>query len=94
MTPTCTHWHGLPKHVSARTPKGCEECLKLGQTWVRLRMCISCGHVGCCDNSEGRHATAHRVETAHPIVRSFEPGETWFWCYVDEAFVQVPDWGA
>ena len=90
----CDHWRGLPKHVNPRTPTGCEECLKLGLTWVRLRLCISCGHVGCCDSSPGRHASAHHRGSAHPIVRSFEPGETWFWCYLDEAFVQVPDWGA
>jgi uncharacterized UBP type Zn finger protein len=67
---------------------GCEDCLKIGGTWVHLRMCETCGHIGCCDNSPNKHATAHFHETAHPIIRSAEPGEDWSWCYVDEiAFV-------
>lgn len=63
---------------------GCEDCLKLGGRWVHLRMCMICGHVGCCDSSPGQHATAHFDETGHPLVQSFEPGESWWWCYVDE----------
>jgi uncharacterized UBP type Zn finger protein len=67
---------------------GCEDCLRIGGTWVHLRMCETCGHIGCCDNSPNRHATAHFRETSHPIIRSAEPGEDWSWCYVDEiAFV-------
>jgi hypothetical protein len=67
---------------------GCEDCLKIGGTWVHLRMCETCGHIGCCDNSPNKHATAHFHETTHPIIRSAEPGEDWSWCYVDEiAFV-------
>ncbi len=62
---------------------GCEECLKMGDTWVHLRMCLICGHVGCCDNSKNKHATKHYKTTGHPIVRSLEPGETWMWCFVD-----------
>ena len=89
----CEHWRGLPRHVRPRTPSGCEECLKTGGAWRRLRLCISCGHVGCCDNSDGRHATSHHLATGHPIVRSHEKGETWFWCYIDAVFVVVPDWG-
>ena len=71
------------------TPRtqGCEECLRIGERWVHLRLCLSCGHVGCCDSSRHRHATAHFWTTAHPIVRSLEPGETWRWCYVDETAV-------
>jgi uncharacterized UBP type Zn finger protein len=57
--------------------------------WVHLRMCQSCGHIGCCDNSPGKHATAHHQETAHPIIRSAEPGEDWSWCYVDEAMFRL-----
>ena len=64
--------------------QGCEECLKTGDTWVHLRLCLSCGHVGCCDSSIGRHAALHFRETQHPVMRSFEPGEAWRWCYVDE----------
>ena len=68
---------------------GCEECLATGGTWVHLRMCQSCGHVGCCDSSPGRHTTAHFRLTGHPVVRSFEPGEDWFWCYVDEVMFEL-----
>jgi hypothetical protein len=64
------------------------ECLAIGDEWVHLRLCMTCGHVGCCDSSKGKHATAQAGATGHPIVRSFQPGEDWFWCYVDEvAFV-------
>jgi uncharacterized UBP type Zn finger protein len=63
---------------------GCEECLKLGDEWVHLRLCLSCGHVGCCDSSKNKHATGHYHGTHHPVMRSFEPGEEWGWCYVDE----------
>lgn len=63
---------------------GCEECLKIGARWVHLRLCLTCGHVGCCDSSPNRHATKHFHETKHPIMRSYEPGENWRWCYVDE----------
>jgi hypothetical protein len=63
---------------------GCEECLATGGRWVHLRMCQTCGRIGCCDSSPGRHATAHAHSSAHPIVRSAEPGEDWSWCYVDE----------
>ena len=71
----------------ANTPKGCEECLASGDTWVHLRLCLECGHVGCCDSSKNKHATKHFHQTKHPIVRSFEPGEDWRWCYVDEVFL-------
>lgn len=63
---------------------GCEECLRTGQRWVHLRECLQCGHVGCCDSSPGRHATAHFRATQHAVMGSLEPGETWGWCYVDE----------
>ena len=62
----------------------CEECVKIGARWVHLRMCTSCGHIGCCDSSPNRHATAHANETGHPVIRSAEPGEDWFWCYPDD----------
>jgi uncharacterized UBP type Zn finger protein len=66
---------------------GCEECLATGDDWVHLRLCLCCGHVGCCDQSKNRHASKHFRSSAHPIVRSFEPGEDWMWCYVDELFL-------
>jgi len=68
------------------TPPGCEECLKSGEQWMHLRLCLECGHVGCCDDSPNAHATKHFRHTNHPVMRSFEPGETWRWCYIDEAF--------
>ncbi len=67
--------------------EGCKECLETGSRWVHLRLCLSCGHVGCCDSSPNRHASRHAREASHPIVRSHEPGETWRWCYVDETYV-------
>ena len=62
----------------------CEECVKTGDTWVHLRLCLECGHVGCCDSSKNKHATKHFHHTKHPLIRSIEPGEAWVWCYVDE----------
>ncbi|MEZ0327117.1 MAG: UBP-type zinc finger domain-containing protein [Fimbriimonas sp.] len=67
--------------------EGCEECLKIGGTWVHLRICMICGHVGCCNSSPNRHATQHFHETSHPIIKSFEPGESWMWCFVDEVLL-------
>jgi uncharacterized UBP type Zn finger protein len=68
---------------------GCEECLQSGGRWVHLRMCQTCGRIGCCDNSPGRHATAHHHESGHPIIRSVEPGEDWSWCYLDELMFRL-----
>ena len=70
---------------------GCEECLKMGDTWVHLRICRSCGHVGCCDSSKNKHATKHFQATGHPIITSLEPGETWSWCYIDELMLEPND---
>ncbi len=72
--------------VEPRT-NGCEECLEQGMRWVHLRLCLSCGHVGCCNASEGKHAFGHYETTGHPIVRSHEPGEDWRWCWIDEVEV-------
>ncbi|WP_414635581.1 UBP-type zinc finger domain-containing protein [Actinophytocola sp.] len=77
----------MVRQVVPRTPQGCEECLALGTGWVHLRVCLTCGHVGCCDSSPGKHARAHAGHLGHPIVASLEPGERWRWCYVHEAFV-------
>jgi hypothetical protein len=68
--------------------QGCEDCLRIGASWVHLRLCLTCGHVGCCDSSPNRHASAHQRLTGHPIVRSFEPGEDWAWCYVDAVVIR------
>ena len=71
---------------------GCKECLESGGTWVQLRLCTACGHVGCCDSSPNHHATRHFHAMGHPVIRSFEPGERWAWCYVHEETVRdVPD---
>jgi len=83
----CPH-AGSVRPVLPSAP-GCHECLQLGEPWVHLRICTACGHVGCCDDSPGRHARAHATDPAHPIVRSMEPGETWGWCFVDE--LELPD---
>ena len=63
---------------------GCEDCLKIGDVWVHLRVCLQCGHVGCCDDSKNKHATRHHHETGHPIIASYEEGEDWLWCYIDQ----------
>jgi uncharacterized UBP type Zn finger protein len=79
----CTHLNAINPDAKP-TSNGCEECLKIGGWWVHLRECLTCGHVGCCDSSPGKHATQHFHVTGHPIVRSFQPGEDWAWCYVDK----------
>lgn len=70
---------------------GCEDCLRTGGQWVHLRVCMDCGHVGCCDSSPNRHATAHFGSAHHPVIQSFEPGEDWWWCYLDQVSFEVPD---
>jgi hypothetical protein len=86
---TCTHLD-LVADVNPSSD-GCEDCLRMGGVWVHLRLCMTCGHVGCCDNSPNRHATAHfRAHSDHPLIRSFEPGENWWWCYIDELGFDVP----
>ena len=84
---SCSHL----KDLKPRTPNsdGCEECLKLGDEWVHLRLCMSCGHVGCCDSSKNKHATKHAHHTKHPIIRSLEPGEEWGYCYPDDQFFET-----
>jgi CPA1 family monovalent cation:H+ antiporter len=85
---TCEHVKDLPDAEPAPvTPQGCQECLAAGMRWVHLRLCESCGHVGCCDSSPGRHASGHYRGSGHPVVRSFEPGEDWRWCFADELIV-------
>jgi hypothetical protein len=87
MANGCAHRGEIKKvHPSAR---GCEECLKTGQAWVHLRICRTCGHVGCCDQSPGRHATKHFHITHHPIMEGYDPPEGWGWCYVDEVFIDL-----
>ena len=81
---TCTHLH--TRDDAEATTDGCKECLEMGDDWVHLRRCLHCGHVGCCDSSKNQHATKHFLSTHHPVVQSYEPGEHWKWCYVDEQF--------
>jgi uncharacterized UBP type Zn finger protein len=78
----------MPRHVSRPTP-GCKECLEMGSRWVHLRICLSCGHVGCCDSSPNRHASAHARTTKHPVVTSGEVGEEWAYCYPDDQFLSA-----
>ena len=81
------------REIDEVTPSsnGCEDCLRIGDTWVHLRLCETCGHVGCCDNSKNKHATRHFHDTRHPVIKSFEPGEDWGWCYIDrEYFESLP----
>jgi hypothetical protein len=88
MTVECGH---LDEVADVRPgADGCEDCLAIGGRWVHLRMCMVCGHVGCCDSSPGKHATAHFHGSGHPLVQSFEPGESWWWCFSDEVIFQLP----
>jgi hypothetical protein len=82
MQNLCTHLTQI-QNVEP-TSKGCEECLKIGDRWVHLRVCTMCGHVGCCDSSKNKHASKHFQETGHAIVASMEPGQDWMWCYIDQ----------
>jgi uncharacterized UBP type Zn finger protein len=88
MSVACTHLDQIaitpPDEVA-----GCEDCMRTGDRWLHLRVCLSCGHVGCCDSSPNKHASAHAREAEHPIIRSAEPGETWCWCYVDNVPFEV-----
>lgn len=91
MASTCTH---LPDDLGPPTPggDGCQDCIAAGRrNWLHLRLCQTCGHVGCCDHSPGRHATAHAHASRHPLIRSYEPGENWWWCYTDSLFFEITD---
>jgi uncharacterized UBP type Zn finger protein len=88
MSTVCTHLDSIEVSSLPVDVPGCEDCLRIGSRWVHLRLCLTCGHVGCCDSSPNRHATAHARVTRHPIIRSLEAGEDWCWCYEDDvAFV-------
>ena len=86
MEKQCLHM----QNIQAVTPSadGCEECIKMGDTWVHLRICLTCGHVGCCDQSKNKHATKHFRKVHHPVIQSFEPGESWMYCYIDDLFIE------
>ncbi|HEY4393868.1 MAG TPA: UBP-type zinc finger domain-containing protein [Polyangia bacterium] len=86
---TCGHLSAAAHRTAAKpSGHGCVECLATHGTWVHLRLCLQCGHVGCCDNSPGRHATKHFHESKHPVIRSYEPGEDWGYCYPDDLFLE------
>jgi uncharacterized UBP type Zn finger protein len=89
--PECTHLSSIEITELPPSVDGCEDCLREGGVWLHLRICLQCGHVGCCDDSPGRHATAHGRETTHPIIRSLEPGEEWSWCFVDQVAMLIPE---
>ena len=81
-SPACPHVEQI-RPVTPRT-EGCEECLAMGSRWVHLRLCLTCGHVGCCDSSKNKHATKHFHTTGHPVMKSAQPGADWGWCYIDQ----------
>jgi len=89
MPTACSHLNHV-KLIRTVT-RVCEDCIKTGDSWVHLRMCLNCGHVGCCDSSKNKHATKHFHATKHPVMRSMEPGEDWAWCYVDEIMFDVSE---
>jgi hypothetical protein len=89
MADVCVHVHDV-RPVAPSGP-GCVECTAIGATWVHLRRCTTCGHVGCCDSSPNKHATKHFLAIGHPVVQSYEPGEDWYWCYADEVAFEIPD---
>ena len=88
MPAQCTHLNQI--RVTTTHTRVCEDCIKTGDSWVHLRLCLSCGHVGCCDSSKNKHATTHYHSTHHPLIRSIEPGENWVWCYPDEVAPEPP----
>ena len=89
MSDECIHT-GTIREVTP-SALGCEECLKIGSPWVHLRLCRTCGHVGCCDDSPNRHATKHFHQTRHPIIEGYDPSEGWGWCYIDEVMLDLSD---
>ena len=86
MKTPCTHLDQIQDVIPSAD--GCEECLASGDTWIHLRLCLTCGHVGCCDSSKNKHASKHSRKTGHPIVKSLEPGEDWMWCNIDKVYLE------
>ena len=87
----CSHRDRIMLAQLPAVVAGCEDCLQVGDKWLHLRICLECGHVGCCDDSPNRHATAHATAMGHPVIRSLEPGEEWAWCYIDGVGLLVPE---
>ena len=88
--PACRHLDTIEVTELPAAVDGCEDCLRAGGVWLHLRMCLACGHVGCCDDSPGQHASRHAGSSGHPVIRSLEPGEDWSWCFVDELAMIIP----
>jgi uncharacterized UBP type Zn finger protein len=87
----CSHLDEVEVRELPPEVAGCEDCLASGGKWLHLRICLTCGHVGCCDDSPNRHATAHHHASSHPLIRSLEPGEEWSWCYLDNVALLIED---
>lgn len=87
---SCSHLRTVTVTELPEQVPGCEDCLREGGVWLHLRICLECGHVGCCDDSPNRHASAHAASVSHPLIRSLEPGEEWSWCFVDELAMVIP----
>lgn len=90
MRAECTHLDQVLVTELPHATAGCEDCLVTGDPWLHLRICLTCGHVGCCDDSPNRHARAHAAAAHHPIIRSIEPGEDWCWCFIDDVGMRLP----
>ena len=88
---TCSHLDHIQITELPEAVDGCEDCLRSGGRWLHLRICLECGHVGCCDDSPGRHAREHAGTSRHPIIRSLEPGETWSWCFLDDLALSIQE---
>ena len=88
---TCTHLNHVKVTELPPAVEGCEDCLAAGTQWMHLRICLECGHVGCCDSSPERHASAHAGAVGHPIMRSLEPGENWSWCFEDQVAMVIEE---
>jgi uncharacterized UBP type Zn finger protein len=87
----CTHLGSIEITELPESVDGCEDCLRTGDVWLHLRICLTCGHVGCCDSSPNRHATAHHHASGHALIRSLEPGEDWTWCFDDQLAMRIPE---
>jgi uncharacterized UBP type Zn finger protein len=88
---SCTHLDQIKIMQLPESVEGCEECLRTGEVWLHLRVCLICGRVGCCDDSPNKHATKHYRESGHPLIHSLEPGEEWTWCYADDVGMLIPE---
>ena len=89
--PPCSHLDQVQITELPASVDGCEDCLRDGGKWLHLRICLTCGHVGCCDSSPGRHASRHAEAASHPLIRSLEPGEEWSYCFIDDAGMLIPE---